>query len=292
MREVFDRINVVVRRRRDQPHARRAMADAGDFLVDFVTGKLASFARLGALGHFDLQFLRANQVFAGDAEAAARDLLDGAGAAVAVRVADVARRVFAPFARIAFAADAIHGDRQRFVRFLGDRAVRHGAGGEPLDDVDGRFDFFQRNRLFGRFEIQQAPQREQPPFLARRSGRQKFLNSARLLICVACCSLATTSGLNMWASPLRRHWYWPPTSRSSVCGTCRCGYACSCRRSDSSAMPSRPMPSMRLAVQVKYSSTNGVVQADGFENLSAAVALLRRDAHLRNDLQQPLRRPP
>ena len=33
-----------------------------------------------------------------------------------------------------------------------------------------------------------------------------FLNSARLLICVDRCRLATTSGESTWASPLRRHW--------------------------------------------------------------------------------------
>ena len=78
LRQVFDRIDVVVRRRRDQAHARRAVADAGDFLVDLVAGQLAAFARLGALGHLDLQLLGADQVFAGDAEAAAGHLLDGA----------------------------------------------------------------------------------------------------------------------------------------------------------------------------------------------------------------------
>ena len=124
-----------MRRRRDQAHARRAVADAGDFLVDLVAGQLAAFARLGALGHLDLQFLGADQVFAGHAEAAAGHLLDGAAAAVAVGVGREADRVFAPFARVALAADAVHGDGQRLVGFARDRAVGHRAGGEPLDDL-------------------------------------------------------------------------------------------------------------------------------------------------------------
>ena len=45
---------------------------------------------------------------------------------------------------------------------------------------------------------------------------------------------------------------------------------------------------MRLGVQVKYSSTNSAGQADGLENLRAAVALLRGDAHLRHHLEQAL----
>ena len=96
LRQIFDRIDIVMRRRRDQTHARRAVANAGDFLVDLVAGQLAAFARLGALGHFDLQFLGADQVFAGHAEAAAGHLLDGAGAQIAVGVGRVADRDLRP----------------------------------------------------------------------------------------------------------------------------------------------------------------------------------------------------
>ena len=165
LRQIFDRINVVMRRRRDQAHARRAVANAGDFLVDLVAGQLAAFARLGALGHLDLQLLGADQVFAGDAEAAAGHLLDGAGAAIAVGVGLIADRVFAPFARVALAADAVHGDGQRLVRFSRDRAVRHRAGGKSLDDLVGRLDFVERHRLVGRLEFEQPAQREQLPLL-------------------------------------------------------------------------------------------------------------------------------
>ena len=90
-----------------------------------------------------------HQVFAGHAEPAAGHLLDGAGAAVAVGVGLEAGRVFAPFAGVAAAADAVHGDGQRLVRFARDRAVGHGAGGEPLDDLLGRLDFLERNRRVG-----------------------------------------------------------------------------------------------------------------------------------------------
>ena len=112
-------------RRRNQPHARGAVADAGDFLVYFVARQLSAFARLGALGHLDLQFLGVDQVFAGDAETAAGHLLDGATAAVAVGVGLEAHRVLAPFARVALAADAVHGNRQRLVRLARNRTVRH-----------------------------------------------------------------------------------------------------------------------------------------------------------------------
>src|SRR5215813_10289953 len=51
------------------------------------------------------------------------------------------------FASIAFAADAVHRDGERGVRLGRDRAERHGAGGEALDDVGGRLDFLERHRL-------------------------------------------------------------------------------------------------------------------------------------------------
>ena len=85
LRQILDRIDVVVRRRRDQAHARRRVPHLGDPRIDLAAGQLAALARLGALGHLDLQFLRVDQVFAGDAEAARGDLLDGAVLGVAVR---------------------------------------------------------------------------------------------------------------------------------------------------------------------------------------------------------------
>ena len=84
-RQVLDRVDVVVRRRRDQAHARRRVAHLRDPRIDLVPGQLAAFAGLGALRHLDLQLLGVDQVVAGDAEAARGHLLDGAVLRVAVR---------------------------------------------------------------------------------------------------------------------------------------------------------------------------------------------------------------
>jgi hypothetical protein len=56
-----------------------------------------------------------------------------------------ARRILAAFAGVRLAADAVHGDRQRAVRFGRNRAERHGAGGEALDDLLRRLDLVQRH---------------------------------------------------------------------------------------------------------------------------------------------------
>ena len=50
------------------------------YVVDLVAGQLAALAGLGALRHLDLQLVGVDQVVAGDAEAARRDLLDRAAA--------------------------------------------------------------------------------------------------------------------------------------------------------------------------------------------------------------------
>ena len=60
--QVFDRIDVVVRRRRNQAHARGGVPRLGDPRIHLGAGQLAAFAGLGALRHLDLQFLRAHQV--------------------------------------------------------------------------------------------------------------------------------------------------------------------------------------------------------------------------------------
>ena len=78
LRQVLDRINVVVRRRRDQPDARRGVPNLADVLIHLVAGQLAALAGLGALRHLDLQFVGVGQIFGGNAKTGAGHLLDRA----------------------------------------------------------------------------------------------------------------------------------------------------------------------------------------------------------------------
>ena len=66
--EVLDRIDVVMRRRRDQRHAGRGMTQMGDLVGHFMGRQLPAFARLGPLGHLDLQNPRVGQILDRDAE--------------------------------------------------------------------------------------------------------------------------------------------------------------------------------------------------------------------------------
>jgi hypothetical protein len=128
--QILDRIDVVVRRRRNQLHAGLGAAEARDEGVDLVAGQLAALAGLGALGHLDFDFLGAGEVFGGDAEAAGGDLLDLGVEPRAVGPAFEAHRILAALAGIRLAADFVHGDGQRLVGLGRDGAERHGGGGE------------------------------------------------------------------------------------------------------------------------------------------------------------------
>ena len=142
-----------------RPDARRGVPHFRDPRVDLVSGKLAALARLGALRHLDLQLVGIDQILAGDTEASRRDLLDRAALRVAVRHGQEALRILTALARVGAAAEAIHRDGQRLVRFLADRAVGHRARREPLDDLRDRLDLVDRDGRTCRLETEQTSQR-------------------------------------------------------------------------------------------------------------------------------------
>src|SRR5258706_985012 len=161
LRKVLDRIDIVVGGRRDEAYARNGVANARDVLRDLVAGKLAALARLGALRHLDLQVVRIHQVLGRDAEAARGDLLDRRAHGIAVGERLVADGILAALAGVGFTADAIHRDRHRRVRLVRDRAERHGARGEALDQRLGAFDLVERHRSVRLPDAEEAAQREQ-----------------------------------------------------------------------------------------------------------------------------------
>ena len=109
LREIFDAVNVVMRRRRNQRSAGRGVANARDVRSDFFRGKLAAFAGLGALRHFDFEFLGVDQIVGSDAETAGSDLLDFVGGFGFV---DPEIGIFAAFAGVAPAAELVHGESE------------------------------------------------------------------------------------------------------------------------------------------------------------------------------------
>src|SRR5260370_33356283 len=74
LREVFDAVNVVVRRRRNERSAWRGVADARDVFAAFFGGQLAAPPGLGALGPFVFACFRGAETILGDAKPARVDL--------------------------------------------------------------------------------------------------------------------------------------------------------------------------------------------------------------------------
>ena len=76
LREILDAVDVVVGRRRDEPHPGHRVARGRDLLGHLVPGQLAALPGLGSLRHLDLQLVRVREVGRGDPEPSARHLLD------------------------------------------------------------------------------------------------------------------------------------------------------------------------------------------------------------------------
>ena len=186
LRQIFDRINIVMRRRRNQADTRHRETQLGDVIGDFMSRQLTTFARLGALRHLDLNLFSRSQVFGGNTKTTGRNLFDFRAQRIASQqrhvdfnqfftndgsecIADldwntaqfvaITIFVFAAFARIRLAADTVHRNGQRGMRFGRDRTERHGAGGKTFDDFLGRLNFIERDG-FGRvdFEFKQTAQ--------------------------------------------------------------------------------------------------------------------------------------
>ena len=154
LREVLDRVDVVVRRRRDERRAGLRVPQARDELVHLVRRELSALARLRALRELDLQVLRAAQVLDRHAEASGRHLLDGA-----VLLRAEALGVFAALAGVGHRAESVEGECDRLVRLRGKRAQRHRPAHEVLHDRVYRLDTFYTLYMFYTAKLKLRPER-------------------------------------------------------------------------------------------------------------------------------------
>ncbi len=151
LRKIFDRVDVVVRRRRDERLSRDRAAQRRDLGRHLEAGNLPAFAGLRALRDLDLELFRGGEVLGRDAEARRCDLLD--------RV-ERARRILAALAAVAARAGELRAERDRFVRLRPQRAERHRRGDEARDDRLFRLHLVDRKRIADRHRLDEVAQRD------------------------------------------------------------------------------------------------------------------------------------
>src|SRR5687767_267683 len=109
-----------MRRWRDQTNAWGRMTHFGNPWVYLAAGQFAAFARLSALSHLDLDLTRLSEIITCYSKPSGGHLLDRAIARVPIAVESVPGRIFSAFPGVAFAAQPVHGDGKRLMRFLAD----------------------------------------------------------------------------------------------------------------------------------------------------------------------------
>lgn len=117
LRQILDRIDVMMRRWRNQRYTRRGVAQLADEFRHLEARQLPAFTGLCALCDLDLDLAAIIQILGGHTETTRSDLLDLGAGIVAIRTRREARRIFATLTRIRLGTDAVHGNGERLMRF-------------------------------------------------------------------------------------------------------------------------------------------------------------------------------
>ena len=129
------------------------MTGTGDNFVNLETRQLATFTRLGSLGHLNLYFFCIYQILRGNSESSRSNLFglaaqaDGfAGGLVLINCFE-ACTVLTTFTGIASCSQRVHGQCHCFVCFLADGTERHGTRYKMPDNIFHRFYLRNVNRV-------------------------------------------------------------------------------------------------------------------------------------------------
>ena len=159
LRQVLNRVDVMVRRRGDQRHPRRRVANLRDPRIDLRSRKMAALARLGSLCHLDLNLLCAHQILARHAEASGCDLFDR-GVSIDAILSDMEPGgILSALAGVRLAMQMVHRDGHGLMGLLGNGPEGHRSCLEALHDLRCRLDLLNRNRLLCIVEVHQPSQR-------------------------------------------------------------------------------------------------------------------------------------
>ena len=283
--QILDGIDVVVRRRGNQTHTRGGVTGLGHPRIDLGARQLAALTGLGALGHLDLKLLGVDQVLAGHAKAPRRHLLDGGVLRIAVGQGSEALGVFATFTGVGLAAQPVHGDGQSLVGLLGNGTIAHRAGLEALHDGLDGLHFFDGDRV-GRLEVEQTAQ----------GGPVLELFVDRLGVILEGLVVARAHGLLQLVDRVGIEQVVLAIAAPLVAAADIEGRALRLAVGEG-----RAVPRFDVAGDFFHADTfdagrrpgevavdDGLVDADGLEDLGAAVRLDRRDAHLGSHLDDAL----
>ena len=279
LRQILDRIDVVVRGRGDQADAGCCEAYCRDLFADLVAGQFAALAGLGALGHLDFDLTRIGEVMGGHAEAAAGNLLHRTRAFAAE-----ALDLFATFAAAALAADAGHRDRECFVGLARQGAEGHRARGEAAQQAVRRLDPRQRDRVGGRGgEFEQSAQGLRAAAVGVDLGRKGPVGGRVL---VARGLLQQADGLRR---PLMGFAIAAPVEFTATRQRRRAGD----RRRERCRMERARLPFEMGQSEARHRARRAAeiglderfIEAERLEYLRAAIGLQGRDAHLRHHFQ-------
>ena len=210
------------------------------------------------------------------------------GALAGAQFDAIARLVLAAFAGVRLAADAVHRDRERRVRFGRDRAEAHRAGREALDDLLRGLDFLDRHRrALGRLELEQAAERLQLAALLVDELRVVAIRRVRVRRASRAAAWRSTPAST--CAPRRAR------------GTCTRRPGRACRAASGSSPNASCVQARRLLGDLEHADALDVarragevlvderlLQPDRLEDLRAAVGLVRRDAHLGHHLVEAL----
>merc|ERR1719460_2588778 len=140
LREIFDGVDVMVRRRRDECHALRSGTDRSDVAIDLLARQLPALARLGTLRDLDLDLRGGRQIRSSNPKPARSHLSDlrlrdvtahnrftskmlpGRVAILAHVV--IAYLIFTALSTVGRGTEAVHGHGQRLVRLSAESAER------------------------------------------------------------------------------------------------------------------------------------------------------------------------
>ena len=125
--QVLDGIYVMMGRRRYKADPRGGMPCLCHPRIHLLARQLSALAGLGALCHLDLDFPGADQIPAGDPEPPRSNLFDGGTLIVLPLARRQTFQALAALARVGFAVNPVHGNRQALMGLLGNGAIGHGA---------------------------------------------------------------------------------------------------------------------------------------------------------------------